>query len=372
MCLASCARHQPVTVGFIYDNDETTPYSYSFFLAQEALQETYGSDVNILLYSNVLDEDVADTAKRLSDRGCQIIFTNSYGDMMGLARDYPDIQFCQVSNEVNEDGGVPKNYHTFKGEIYQARYLSGVVAGLKLQQMIEQGKVDKSKATVGFVAAYPYPEVISGYTSFILGVRSVVDTATLKVKYANAWNNYALEKSLATELLDEGCSIISQHTDTIGPAVACEEYYAREVYHVGYNVDMTDVAPHVSITSARIDWSPYLVDAVKAIMTGKRIEDVVSATEHPFNDMSGGLKEGWVELTPLNEALLPDGTDKMVEQVSAEVGDGTRQVFFGPYKGVNPQDPKDTIDLTVPFFENENSSVPSFNYLLDGIVTIEE
>jgi basic membrane protein A len=177
---------------------------------------------------------------------------------------------------------------------------------------------------------------------------------------------------LATELLDEGCAIISQHTDTIGPAVACEEYYARDVYHVGYNVDMTDVAPHASLTSARINWTPYLLGAMKATRAGKRIEDVVSATEHPNNDMSGGLKDGWVELTPLNEKLLPDGAEEVLEEVAAEVRDGRRQVFYGPYKGSNPQDPKDTIDLSVPFIENEDSSVPTFHFLLEDIVAIEE
>ena len=372
LVLRACAPHEQVTVGFIFDNDEKTPYSYDFYMSQETLQKAYGDDVRILMYSNVLDENIRTVAEHLSNNGCKVIFTNSYGNLLSLTREHPDVQYCQVSSELIFEEAPPENYHTFKGEAYQGRYLSGVVAGLKLEEMIRTGSINKDDMQVGFVAAFPSSEVISGYTAFLLGVRSVVDTATMRVKYTYSWSDYIMEKACATELLNDGCTIISQHTDTIGPAVACEEYYARDVYHVGYNIDMTDVAPDVSLTSVRINWTPYLLGSMQAVLSHQRIEDTVTGTVHGFNDMSGGLSDGWVELTPLNDAILPDGVQSTVDTISKGLIDGSVHVFYGPYTGTNPDDPTDTIDLSTPYTENENSSIPSFHYLLDDIVTVEE
>lgn len=370
--LCTCSPKETITVGFIYDNDETTPYSYDFYLAQQDLQKAYGDRINILMFSNVLDKDITETAEKLAERGCKIIFSNSYGNLLEFARKHPELQLCQVSSSPHEGEELPDNYHTFKGEAYRGRYVSGVVAGIKMRQMIDEGKLDKNKAQVGYVAAYPYPEVISGYTAFLLGVRSVVNTATLKVKYTNTWSDYTVEKAVATELLNEGCAVISQHTDTIGPAVACEEYYSRDVYHVGYNTDMRDVAPKTSLTSVRIVWTPYLVGAVEAVLSNGRIEDEVHGVVHEHNDMSGGISQGWVELTALNDAQMPRGAQAEIEKVTEQVENGKTQVFFGPYTGKNPLDPNDTVDLKYPFIENAYSSIPSFHYVLDNVVAIEE
>ena len=196
--------------------------------------------------SNVLDEHIHLAVEKLAAGKCDIIFTNSYGNIRDLAPRYPHIQFCQASfDPVPKE--APANYHTFKGEVYQGRYASGVVAGLKLKEMIQKGKIRPEEAKLGFVAAFPYPEVISGFTAFLLGARSVVPQTVMYVKYTNIWDSYTLEKACAEELLEEGCVILSQHSDTVGPAIACEESYAKDVYHVGYNIDMTDAAPHTSL-----------------------------------------------------------------------------------------------------------------------------
>ena len=154
------------------------------------------------------------------------------------------------------------NYHTFMGTIYQGRYISGIVTGMKLRELIEQKKLTPAQAKIGYVAAFPYAEVISGYTAFFLGVRSVVSEAVMTVSYTNTWSNTTTERKLAEKLIDEGCVIIAQHSDTTGPATACETASTRDgklVFHVGYNQTMTDVAPTTSLVSTRINWTPYFI-----------------------------------------------------------------------------------------------------------------
>lgn len=373
--LVTCGRiatDPAITVGFVYDTDETTAYSYNFYKAQEALQAVYGDRIKVFMYSNVQENNVRAPMQKLAERGCKVIFTNSHGNVRQLAREFPNIEFCQVSCEPYPTEDVSPNYHSFNGEVYQVRYASGVVAGIKLQQMIEARTIRPNEALAGFVAAYPNAEVISGYTAFLLGIRSVVPQATMRVKYTNSWNSYTLEKACASELLDEGCVVISQHTDTIGPAIACEEYYARDVFHVGYNMDMTDVASYTSLTSARIDWTPYVRGAVDAIIAGKPIEDVVQGNVHANNDMSGGIKDGWVRLTRLNDALLPKGTQSRVDELMQELQNGHIDVFHGDYTGKNPADPTDVVDLHTGFKENKDSSIPSFCYVLDDVITVDE
>ena len=360
-----------LTIGFVYDNDETTPYSYNFFLAQKEVQETYKNDVRVMISSNILDDDMNEEVKKLAEAGCKIIFTNSYGNIRDAAAEYPDVQFCQVSGDAYPESEARDNYHTFKGEAYQARYLSGVVAGLKLEEMIKAGKLEAKDAKLGFVAAYPYPEVVSGFTAFLLGARSVVPETTMSVKYTYIWSSYTLEKECAKELLNEGCIIISQHSDTVGPAIACEEHFANDCYHIGYNIDMTNDAPNTSLTSARINWAPYILSAVKAVLEGKRIEDVVEGTVHAHNDMSAGFEDGWVALTDFNAKLMPEGTAARIEEARKELADGRRKVFYGDYTGTDPET-KMTIDLHTEYEENKNSSMPSFCYILDGIVTVED
>ena len=349
-----------LTVGFIYDNDETAPYSYNFYLAQETVQKTYQDKVRTVMCSNVLDEHIHLSVQKLVDGKCDIIFTNSYGNIRDLAVKYPHIQFCQASFDPKPKK-APANYHTFKGEAYQGRYVSGVVAGLKMEEMIKKGKIKPEEAKLGFVAAYPYPEVISGYTAFLLGARSVVPQTVMYVKYTNIWDSYTLEKACAEELLEEGCVILSQHSDTVGPAIACEESYARDVYHVAYNIDMTEAAPHTSLTGTRINWTPYVLEAVKAVMDNKPIEKAVAGNVHPNNDMSAGFKEKWVEMTKLNAAILPEGAQARIDATIEDLKNGKCQVFKGEYTGVNPNNSKDTVDLRDGFAENKDSSVSSFH-----------
>ncbi len=363
---------ESLKVGFIYDNDESTPYTYNFSLAKDAVEKKYGDRVEIMTCSNVLDEEMEEPLRDLAGKGCDIIFFNGYSDLvMKLAPEYPNIQFCQTSYMDMSDKTVPANYHTFKGEAYQGRYVSGIAAGMKIRQMILEGIITEDQAIVGFVAAFPTSEVISGYTAFLMGVRSVVSRAVMRVSYTGTWSSYALEKQAAEQLIDDGCVVLSQHTDTIGPAIACEKASeTKEVYFVGFNQSMSEVAPGSSLVTARICWEPYVLSAVDALMANKEIEAVVSGRIHG-SDVSAGFEKGWVEMIDLNLPVAAPGTQDAMDKAIDKFKRGNNAfVFKGDYIGVDPENPSDTCDLKKGYIENENTSYPLFHYVLSDIITI--
>lgn len=363
-----------IKVGFVYDGDESTPYTYNFIRAQYAIETTYGDRVEIAVKNNTTTADGETALRELIGEGCDLIITTSYGYgevAKKLAGEYPDIQFCQATcNNANETP-VYDNYHTFMGYIYEGRYITGVVAGMKLRQMIEEGVITEEQAIIGYVAAYPYAEVISGYTAFLLGVRSVVPSAVMKVKYTNTWTSYTLEKKCAEELIAKGCVMISQHSDTTGPAVACENAdMPYPVYHIGYNQSMIDVAPTTSLVSTRINWTPYILSAVEAVLKEEDIEKHVVATIHG-NDAGAGFEKDWVQMVELNALIAVEGTDDMIEDTIREFERGSIQVFKGDYIGIDPFDETDTYDLSNGYIENEATSAPMFHYVLQDVITVE-
>ncbi len=361
-------------VGFIYDNDESTPYTYNFSLAKDALEKKYGESIEILTCSNVLDDEMEEPLRDLASKGCDIIFFNGYSEMvMKLAPEYPDIEFCQTSYMDMYGKTVPENYHTFKGEAYQGRYVSGIAAGMKIKQMISDGVISENQALVGFVAAFPTSEVISGYTAFLLGIRSVVPQTEMRVCYTYTWSSYAQEKSVAQRLINDGCVIISQHTDTIGPAIACEEAsQKKEVCFIGFNQSMSEVAPAVSLVTSRVCWEPYVLGAVEAVKKDKKIESVVKGNIHG-TDISAGFDKGWIEMVDLNLQVAAPGTEEAMNSAIAQFKKGkTDFVFKGDYIGVNPDNPSDTYDLSKGYIENQNTSYPLFNYMLSEIITVVE
>ena len=337
------------------------------------MEKKYGDKVTILTCSNVLDDQMEDPVRELAAKGCDIIFFNGYSELVRqLAPEFPDIAFCQTSYMDMNGQAVPDNYHTFKGEAYQGRYVSGIAAGMKIRQLVEEGVISEDQAIVGFVAAFPTSEVISGYTAFLLGVRSVVPQAVMRVCYTETWSSYAEEKNAAQRLIGGGCVIISQHTDTIGPAIACEEASQKQpVYFVGYNQSMSEVAPGTSLVTSRICWEPYVLAAVDALMSNKKIESVVSGRIHG-TDVSAGFEKGWVEMIDLNQQAAAPGTQEAMDSTIEQFRRGnTGFVFRGDYTGINPNDPTDTCDLSAGYTENENTSYPLFHYILSDIITID-
>ena len=363
-----------VEVGFVLVGDESAPYSANFIRAVEALELQYGEQVSVTVKSNVPYEDTELVLRGLCADGCDIIFTNSYGYgtvAKRVASDYPDVQFCQATGDNANEEPVVKNYHTFMGEIYEGRYVEGLVAGLKMQELIDTGQISADDAWIGFVGAYPNAEVISGYTAFLLGVRETCPTARMRVKYAYTWASYMLERQIASEFIAEGCVMISQDSDTIGPAVECESAKAgHPVYHISYNQDMIDVAPTTSLIGTRFDWSPYICDAVGAVLRDKRIESVVSGHVHG-NDVGAGFSEGWVKMLELNRAIAPEGSEELIEQAIADIEAGRCHVFQGDYIGVDVVDPNDVWDLRTEYHENADASAPSFHYILQDVIVFE-
>lgn len=364
-----------IKIGIVYVGDSCDAYTNNFIRAQKAIEVEFGNSVEIIAKYNVAEGSEEKYMRELVDAKCDLIFSTSFGygeTAKKLAKEYPDIQFCMATcSNANQEPKLP-NCHNYMGEIYQGRYISGVVAGMKLKELIDEGEIKPEEAIIGYVGAYPYAEVISGYTSFLLGVKSVVPSATMKVVYTNSWGDYSLEKKVTESLIEDGCVVISQHSDTSGPAVACEELSSRYVvYHVGYNQSMADVAPTTSLISSRINWQYYMVSATRAVLQGDDIEDVVDGNVHGY-DISGGFKENWVQMLKLNETIAAKGTQKKIDELVKEFSKGNVDVFKGDYIGVNPFDENDTYDLSKGYIENENSSAPTFNYVLKDVIEIEE
>ena len=359
-------------VGFIYEDDESTPYTYNFALAEKALAEKYPDRIRTITRSNVLESFAEDSLRELVRKGCRLIFTNSHsGAFAGLAPEFPQVQICQVSYLDEPLKLYPENYHTFKGEVYQGRYVSGIVAGLKLRNLLDHHNIKPEEALVGYVGAYRNAAVISGYTAFLLGVRSVAPEAVMRVRYTGSWSSFSAEKECARQLIEEGCVVISQHSDTIGPALACEEASrTRQVYFVGYNQSMLDVAPTTALVSLRINWTPYVLGAAEAVMENKVIEKHVDARDHG-NDMSAGFERGWVEMLDLNSHIAVEGTSQKMAGAIEALRRGSLQIFQGDYTGVDPEDPSDICDLKRGYRENAESSSPDFHYILEGVVTEE-
>lgn len=359
-----------IKIGYIYVSDASNPYTYNFIKAQNMIEETYGNQVESVIEYNVLEGNEGPAIERLIEADCSLIFGTSYGygdSIKEAAKEHPDVQFCSATSD-NPDDPALINYHTFMGRIYEGRYVSGCVAGMKIKELIDRGSLLPEDVKIGYVGAYPYAEVISGYTAFYLGVKEIVPEASMTVKYTYSWSDYAAEKKAASELIEEGCVLISQHSDTMGPAVACEEAIDNHtVFHAGYNQSMIDVAPTTSLVSCRINWANYMVSAAGAVLEEKDIESVQDAVQYE-QDACAGFDSGWVEMLEVNEVLVSEHIKKEMKRYISDFKNNPHTVFIGDYTGTNPFDEKDTIDLTYGYEENEFRSAPSFGYVLDDIV----
>lgn len=352
-------------VGFVYENDESAPYTYNFVLAQEALEEAYPERVHVTTMSNVLASEAAEPMREMARKGCGIVFTNCYTDQVRkVAREFPGVQFCQVSWTDPSVREAPENYHTFNGQIYQGFYISGIAAGMKLRDLIDRGVISPKQAKVGFVGTYVTTELCSNSVAFLLGVHSVAPEATMKVRCTHSLSSYSREMACARQLIEDGCIVISQHTHTIGPALACEQHTTgHKVYHCGFNQSMLDDAPTSSLISTRVNWTPYITGAVKAVLGHKPIEKCVDGFIHG-NDISGGFEHDWIEMLELNKAVASEGTQQAIDRAIEAFRRGRLEVFKGDYVCVNPDDPDDTYDLNQGFPEGAKTSFPAFHYVL--------
>ena len=360
---------EDLKVGFVFIGDENEGYTAAHYKGAMEMKEALGlADDQIIVKWNIPEDETAqDAAMDLADQGCQIVFANSFGHesyVIEAAKEYPEVQFCHATGFQAASSGL-SNMHNYFTAIYEARYVSGVVAGMKLNQMIEDGTVAKDACKIGYVGAYPYAEVISGYTSFFLGVRSVCPDATMEVKYTNSWASFDLEKEAADALISDGCVLISQHADTTGAPTACE---AAGVPCVGYNTSMIATAPTQALTSSTNNWGAYVTEAV---------QHVVDGTEIPV-DWCKGFSDGAVLITELNEAAVAPGTKEKVEEVEAKLAAGELHVFDtstwtveGKTLDSYKKDDGNEYISDGYFHESEFASAPAFDILIDGIKTID-
>ena len=365
----TASAEEPFKAGLICLHDENSGYDANFINGFTAACEALG--VEAVIKKNIDDTNTEgyDAALELADEGCKVVFSDSYGHgsyLLQAAMEAPEVQFTSCTADNAQSAGV-ENFHNAFATIFEGRYLAGVAAGLKLQDMLAKGEITADQLKVGYVAALPYAEVISGYTSWFLGVRSVFenpDDVTMDVVYTGTWLDETLEKEAAESLIAGGCVLLSQHADSMGAPNACE---AAGVPDVAYNGSTMEACPKTYITSSRIDWEPYFTYAIQAVMNGENYD-----VDHIGNTAFGSVK-----LTELNEDVAAPGTAEKLEEVSAALADGSLHVFDTSKWTVNGE------TLTsydkVAFFEgneciwdgyfheSELRSAPCFDIVIDGI-----
>ena len=385
--LAACgsseteASDEVYKVGMVCIGDENAAYDRNFYNAADAAKEILAEKgINIewtYTYNHPEGDPVATDNSELAEMGCIAVFNNSYGmepAMLTVAADYPDTVFAALTNEASQRDALDNTVNAFPS-VYEGRYLAGVAAGMKLQEMIDNGEIKEDEAVIGYVGAYTFAEVISGYTAFYLGAKSVCPSVTMKVEFIGSWGDPTMEAATAQDLIDRGAVLISQHSDSTTPATTAQ---SNGVYHVGYNLDMTDVAPEASIISSRIDWTNYFVYVIETIVNGGTVEQ--DYKQH-------GYADGDVALTTLNENIAAEGTADKLAEVEAALADGSLQVFDTSKFTVGGKTPTEgLVDMDGDFqgeadynaifdgyyHESYYKSAPNFDLRIDGIELINE
>jgi len=363
-----------VKVGFITLHDENSTYDKNFIDAAKEACANLGlvENEDYFIKTNVGEtEQCAEVAADLVDAGCNIIFADSFGHepyMIEVAKANPEVQFCHSTGTRAHTEGLA-NYHNAFASIYEGRYLAGIAAGLKLNAMIDAGDIKADEAKMGYVGAFTYAEVVSGYTSFYLGAKSVCPTVTMDVTFTGSWYDETLEKEGAEKLIQGGCKLISQHADSLGAPTACEN---AGVPNVSYNGSTQAACPNTYIISSRINWAPYYEYAIKAVMDGTAI-DV---------DWTGTLATNSVVLTDLNTNVAAAGTAEAIAAATEKLEKGEIHVFdcstftvkgetLTSYQADVNADSDNTPDTEVVhdgyFAESEKRSAPYFDLEIDGI-----
>jgi len=377
LCLgtvSALADDGKVKVGFIFLHDENSTYDLNFINAAKEACEKLG--VEYVLKTGIDESEACyEAAADLADSGCGIVFADSFGHedyMIQAAKEYPSVQFCHATGTRAHTENLA-NYHNAFASIYQGRYLGGIAAGMKLNQLIEEGKITPDQAKLGYIGAYTYAEVISGYTSFFLGARSVCPTATMEVTFTGSWYDPALEQEGAVKLIGNNCVVISEHADSMGAPSECEK---ANIPFVFYNGSAADACPNTYIVASRINWAPYFEYIINAVNKGEAID----------TDWTGTLATESVLLTSLNEAAAAPGTAEAIAEAQAKMEKGELQVFDTATFTVNGEaltsymadvdtDEAFTGDTEVVadgyFHESEYRSAPYFDVKIDGITLLD-
>ena len=366
-----------VKLGFIFLHDENSTYDLNFMnAAKEACAALGLSEDQYIFRTNIPEgQECYDAACELADAGCNIIFADSFGHedyMIQAAQEFPEVQFCHATGTKAHTQGL-SNYHNAFAAIYEGRYLAGVAAGLKLNEMIEAGQFTAEEAKMGYVGAFTYAEVVSGYTAFYLGAKSVCPTVTMDVTFTGSWYDETAEKEGANKLIAGGAKLISQHADSMGAPTACE---TAGVPNVSYNGSTVAACPNTFIVSSRINWAPYYEYVVNCVRSGEAIAA----------DWTGTIATGSVVLTDINEQAAAAGTADKVAEVKTDIESGKIHVFdtttftmegkaLDSYLADVDTDPAYTPDTEVIengyFNESVKRSAPYFDLKIDGITLLD-
>lgn len=363
-----------VKVGFIYLHDENSTYDKNFIDAAKAACEKMGAEM--VEKKNIPEDDSCkEAALDLVDQGCDVIFADSFGHedfMIEAAKECPDVQFCHATGTKAHTENIA-NFHNAFASIYEGRYLAGIAAGMKINEMIEAGKFTADEAKMGYVGAFPYAEVKSGYTSFYLGAKSVCPTVTMEVTFTGSWYDQTLENEAANKLISDKCVLISQHADSMGAPSACQE---AGVPNVSYNGSTIDACPDTFIVSSKINWAPYFEYMIDCVAKGEAIK----------TDWTGTLATDSVQLTEVNENVAAAGTQAAIDEAKAKLEAGTLKVFdtstftvkgetLSTYMADVNTDAKFEGDTEVvadgEFKESNFRSAPYFDIDIDGILVIQ-
>ena len=366
-------------IGMICLHDENSTYDNNFIQALRQVQKDLGlSDDQVVIVTNIgEDSSCYDAAVDLAkNKGCKVIFADSFGHesfMKQAAQEYPEVQFCHATGTSGKIANI-ENFHNAFASIYEARYLAGIAAGLKLNEMIAAGKITAEQAVIGYVGAFTYAEVISGMTSFYLGARSVCPSATMKVRYTGSWYDQAKEQEAATALIEKDkCVLISQHADSLGAPTACE---LAGVPNVSYNGSTYSAGETTFIISSAINWAPYFQYIIETVVKGEAIAP----------DWCGTIATNSVVLSGVNQDVAAEGTIEKINEAIKALEAGTLHVFDtanftvdgktlteyladvdGDYTG-------ETNVIHDGYFDESNAvdfrSAPYFDIIIDGVTNL--
>ena len=360
-------------LGVICLHDEDSTYDLNFINGVKEAQKALGLRDDQVIIKRNIPESIAcyEAALDLVDEGCDVIFANSFGHethILAAAKEKPEVEFCHATGTMAHTEKLP-NFHNAFASIYEGRYLAGVAAGMKLNAMIEAGEITAEQAKMGYVGAFTYAEVISGYTSFYLGAKSVCPSVTMDVQFTGSWYDENAERATANALINGGCVLISQHADSMGAPSACED---KGIPNISYNGSTQEHCPNTFIVSSRINWAPYFQYICEQNMKGEAIA----------TDWTGTIATGSVVLTDVNTAVAAAGTVEALAAITEELKNGTRHVFntanftvggapLTSYKADVDTDAAFEKDTEViengVFFESKFRSAPYFDIQIDGI-----
>jgi basic membrane protein A len=306
-------------IGMICLHDENSTYDNNFIQGLKSVQAALGlKEDQVIIVTGIGEDNTCyDTAVDLANKGCKIVFADSFGHgehMEKAAKEYPDVQFCHATGTSAKQAGL-KNFHNAFASIYEGRYLAGIVAGMKLNEMIDAGKITAEEAVIGYVGAFTYAEVVSGLTSFFLGARSICPTATMKVRYTGSWYDPDAEQEAATALIEKDkCVLVSQHADSLGAPTACE---LAGVPNVSYNGSTYEAGKNTFLVSSAINWAPYFQYIIESVVKGEEFD----------TDWCGNIETNSVVLSGLNLDVVAEGTEEKVKEAIDGFKAGTLKVF---------------------------------------------